>query len=170
MRGILHVLVGAILALGIGGSASGQQADVFAALLTEVRQIRAVLDRAAGLNPRIQIALYRLDTQRQQVSRLSIQLDGERVRLQQLTLEIGDGERELTRIEEALNRESDPKKRKDLEQERTERKYRIERLSADAQHTRQREAELSSQFDAEQLRWNELNAQLDALMRTLEQR
>jgi chromosome segregation ATPase len=170
MRAILHVVLGAVFALLVSGSASGRQPDVFAALLTEVRQIRAVLDRAAGVNPKIQIALHRLDNQQQQVSRVSSQLYGERMKLQQVSMEISEGERTLTRIEEELNRESDPKKRKDLEQDRMAQKHRIERLSAVAQQDRQREAEFASQFDAEQLRWNELNAQLDALMHTLEQR
>jgi len=170
MRAILQIALGAVLALLVGGSASGQQPEVFSALLAEIRHIRVVIDRATTVNPRIQIALHRLDNQQERVSRLSMQLEGTRSSLQRITNALNLNFKDLTGVEEALQREADQQKRRALDEERRPIKAAIERQTEEQQTWQRREAELTSQLDAEQLRWNELNAQLDALMRSLEQR
>jgi len=75
MKRVLAVLLTAVL-VGVAGwgvtlagqAPAGQEQDLTAALLVEVRGLRQAMERMASAGPRIQLALGRLQLQEQRVN------------------------------------------------------------------------------------------------------
>src|SRR5262245_29540399 len=55
---------------------SGQNPDTLAALLVEVRGLRAAMEQMASAGPRVQLAMGRLQLQEQRINTLMRQVDG----------------------------------------------------------------------------------------------
>ena len=169
MSKLLALFLGTFVAFLLAPSASGQQPDTLSAILAEIRQLRASVERAATINPHVQVTIYRLNTYQERITRLSGQVQQTQDMLRRVSASLQGGERGLKRLEEALVREIDPQKRQAMEREQAATKSRMEAQASEEQALRTREAELTNQLHTEQLRWDGLNAKLDEMLRMMGQ-
>lgn len=155
------------------GMAYAQNSDAtIQALLVEVKQLRLALERSAVVAPKIQVTLQRIQLQQEQVSRVSHQLEDLRDRLAQAALDNGRLAAELKQAEARLPQESDPARRRLLEDQiRAEtNRLEVEREQQTVQQAAQRarETELSGRLHTEQAKLDELNDRLSSLEQLLE--
>lgn len=157
----------------LGGPADGRaQAtatppEVLAALLVEVRGLRAAIEQMASAGPRVQLALGRLQLQEQRVNTLVRRLEEVRSRLAQAQKEF-EGMTQRTSGLERMSREApDPEDRRHAEAELKNLKMEMARAALDLQRLQTEETTLTQDIAAEQGRWTELNQRLEALERTL---
>lgn len=172
--------VGTGLEIRTGVSAQGppvrpaaalREADVLPALLTEVRGLRASMEKMASAGPRVQLALGRLELQEQRVNTLVRRLQETRSNLEGLRRHHDELQQRKASFEMAL-REAPPGDPQTadlkgmlagLQGEFTHAAADIERVTAD-------EAELAAQLPAEQARWIDLNQRMEALEASLDGR
>ena len=134
------------------------------ALLSEVRQLRAAIERAMAIQPRIQITLERMQAGQRRIEQLSKPLEDVRRQL-------GDHARFAGRqaaVEAQLAAEQDPTRRKQLEDMLKAIKAEAEQRSGEDVQLRAREGELLSALQAEQNKMNELSDRLDRMDQALE--
>jgi DNA repair exonuclease SbcCD ATPase subunit len=148
--------------------AAPPEADVLPALLTEVRGLRAAMERMASAGPRVQLALGRVQLQEQRINNLIRRLDEMRTALAADQAEY-DRLREVSRgIEAALR--NPPPDGPPIEELKT-RLEAIPRELALALTKLQRatadEAALAADLANEQARWTDLNQRMEALEATL---
>ena len=161
--------------LAVGSVASGQApADTpgtLAALLAEVRGLRAEVSQAAGTSIRTQLLVARLQLQEQRINGIAKQLTD--VQTQRVANDGGliQMSTHLKQMEEATRSPSTPA---DLRQQ-TDRE--LEAMKGPAAMMRQRSAELSAQesqlsgqLAAEQGRWMDFNERLDQIEREIRDR
>ena len=138
------------------------------ALLSEVRQLRLVLQRLSLSGFRAQIMVERLRMQQSLVNQLTSQLDNIRESFpDSKTRQQWIGER-IKDLEKGLNQESDPARRGQLEREYKEAKFEAERITQWDQQQRERETQVVARMQIEQAKLSELNDRLEALERELE--
>ncbi|HUE03363.1 MAG TPA: hypothetical protein VMR62_27620 [Bryobacteraceae bacterium] len=145
---------------------SSPDAATMQALLSEVRQLRHMVERTVTLGPRIQILLQRAQFQDQKVARISQQLDEVRKQITAETARQNGVNDRLAKIEQDLSNEGDPERHKQLEDLRSTLK--MVAGNGPDQQLRAHESELSNSLEIEQGSLNELNEKLDALERQLE--
>lgn len=114
------VTAGLVVIAGWSGAAAGQtpaaqDQNVLAALLVEVRGLRAAMERMASAGPRVQLALGRLQLQAQRVNTLIRRHDDVKARIASEERQAGQLRDEIARLEERLRREIDVKEREALE-------------------------------------------------------
>jgi DNA repair exonuclease SbcCD ATPase subunit len=134
------------------------------ALLSEVRQLRAAIERAMSLQPRIQITLERMQVEQRRIEQLSKPLEDVRRQL-------GDHARfagQQAAVEAQLFAEQDPNRRRQLEDTVKAIKAEAERRSVEDVQLRAGESELLSALQAEQAKMNELSDRLDKMDQSLE--
>jgi uncharacterized phage infection (PIP) family protein YhgE len=141
--------------------------DTLSVLLSEVRQLRITMERAALTSPRIQLLGSRLGVQNERLSRASGHLEGLRQNLNRLSASIAQMTAQLQQMEDALAGESDPERRRRLVQEQRSLKQVLDQQTAEEQRTRAQETDAYNAFAAEQAAWTELNRRLDELEREL---
>jgi hypothetical protein len=137
-------------------------------LLTEVRELRAELNQAAGTSMRMQLLLARLQLQEQRVTTAARQL----TEVRQLLTTKQSGQvpaiAGLTQLEEASRRGlADPAEQKAVEQELPRARARVAQMQREEQELRTQEAELAGVLASEQGRWLDFNSRLDDLERAL---
>src|SRR4051812_19418779 len=103
-----------VLCLSAAAQAQSQSSDssIMQALLSEVHQLRLAVERANTVGPRIQLVIERMKLQREQVVRVSTQLDAVRRELEHTQSEqsrFADG---IRNMEADLGQTSDPLQRK----------------------------------------------------------
>src|ERR1039458_473763 len=120
------------------------------ALVTEIRQLRQDMLSTTIVTQRVQVALYRLQTQTALVTRASAQLEAARTAA-------GNAQSELKRIvayipvvEEEARSAGDNAQRKAKEESVAQVKINLERMTSDEQRLRSREIDAETQFRAEQ--------------------
>lgn len=138
-------------------------AQTIQALLTEVRELRAAIERAIAIQPRIQITLERMQVQQRRIEQLSRPLEDVRRQLADHARFAG----QQATIEAQLAAEQDANRRKQLEETLRAIKSQAERQSAEDVQLRAREGELMSTVQAEQNKLNELNDRLDRMDQSL---
>ena len=164
------VLVSAAL---LGGPADGRaQAtatppDVLAALLVEVRGLRAAMEQMASAGPRVQLALGRLQLQEQRVNTLVRRLEEIRASLTQARKEFDAVSEQLGRFERLSREAAEPEVRRDAEDQFKGFKTIVTRANLEVQRLQNDEAAVMQDISTEQGRWNELNQRLEALERAL---
>jgi predicted nucleic acid-binding Zn-ribbon protein len=163
----LVAVAGLITLHAVSAQQPAASGDLNAALLAEVRGLRAAMEQLASAGPRIQLAMGRLQLQEQRVNTLIRRDDALREQIaskENERLELRD---QLARFENALSAETDPDKREHLQRQGDGFKSALERLTADIQRLRADESEAANALAVEQGRWTEINARLEALDRAL---
>ena len=172
------VLVSAALLAGTGAGRAQTTAtppDVLAALLVEVRGLRAAMEQMASAGPRVQLALGRLQLQEQRVNTLVRRLEEVRTTLADVRKNVDQGGERLAEIERMAREAPEPDMRppdmrRQAEAELKGLKAEITRMTADQQRLLNEEATLAQDIAGEQGRWAEINQRLEELERSLGRR
>ncbi len=176
MRRSVAVVIVTLVVVGIGltartrartrafeADARVQQApgDVLPALLTEVRGLRAAMERMASAGPRVQLPLGRVQLQEQRINNAIRRLD-------EVRAAVAQAQSEYDRLQEALrNRGTDGPPIEQLKRELEEMPRRIAPALAKLQRATADEGTLSADLASEQARWTDLNQRMEALEATL---
>jgi len=134
------------------------------ALVSEVRQLRLAVERSNLSAYQAQVTLERLRWQQPRVDRLNEKLEKVRAELGLIRSRQARASEELRYIENELKKETDPHKRRELEQTQ----QMVKQYPEDLAHWQEQEAQLLAQLQPEQARLNELNERLDAWQKELE--
>jgi chromosome segregation ATPase len=150
----------------------GQEPDVLPALLTEVRGLRAAMERLAAAGPRVQLALGRLQLQEQRVNNLVRRLETVRASLATAQREEEEGRRNISNFEERLKSSmTDLGGRTipvpEIEEVVRGMKQQQPRLVAEVQRLQLEESGVTQEIATEQGRWTDINQRLEDLERTL---
>jgi DNA repair ATPase RecN len=167
---VLAAVLGAAALLGgpvEGRAQATTPPEVLAALLVEVRGLRAAMEQMASAGPRVQLALGRLQLQEQRINTLVRRLEEIRVSLTQARKEL-DQLADPMAVFERMSREApEPEVRRDAESQLKGYKTLAARANLEVQRLQNDEAALVQDISAEQGRWTELNQRLEALERSL---
>jgi hypothetical protein len=160
------------------GTATSAPTDVSAALLAEVKALRADIAESSRAGLRAQLLMARLQLQEQRI----IHLDRRRAELTVAVAAARDRLAEVTpgvaRLEEMVRMER-PRDMPDTEWAAQVREFSRELgvlrdaardAAADEQRVRNEESEVAAALSAEQARWNDFNSRLDDLERAVLQR
>jgi septal ring factor EnvC (AmiA/AmiB activator) len=137
-------------------------------LVNEIRQLRIDLQTTTITTQRVQIVLYRLQSQTTLVTRAASHLEEIRSSLARLESDKQGTSARQQQLEEALRTIADNAERKHLEGALAETKAAIERLAADEQRLQSRVVDAETQHRAEQAKLAELQDQLDRLDKVLD--
>jgi hypothetical protein len=166
------VLSAALVTIAAAASLSAQEpaqtGDIVKAikdLTGEIRSLRAAIERTSESQLQGQVLGLYLNLQQNRVTQATERLDGDRRELEGLT----NRDREITQTaaagDLALTQETDPAKRRAIEDGQREMKAEAERLAVQLQQVRNREAEAYQAEQAEEARWTELIAKLEQLLK-----
>ena len=151
-----------------GQTSQGDGAQITQALLSEVHQLRLAIQRSNLNTYHAQVTLERLRLQQQQVDRLNDKLGGARALIARLQIDKSRMQGDIPRLEAQLSQESDPGRRREMENQREAIKLEVERQVETISQQRELESQLSGQVQVEQAKLNELNDRLDTLQKELE--
>jgi len=162
-----------VVAAGWGGTVAGQapagqEQDLTAALLVEVRGLRQAMERMASSGPRIQLALGRLQLQEQRVNTMLRRHDDIKARIASTETQLGQMSDSQGRLDDELRRTTNPDEREQFEQEARMIKSMVERLTTELQSLQAEEIAVAQAVASEQSRWMDINARLEALERELQ--
>ena len=162
----------AAIALLIATAAWAQTASpdtrALQALVAEIRQLRQDMQATTLVTQRVQIVLYRLQTQTALVTRASSRLDDARFSLGKAQSDKKTIADRLPQMEESAKSVQDPKERKNMEDAVVGTKMQLERLAADEQRLQSRAIDAETQFRTEQNKLADLQDQLDRLDKLLD--
>ena len=134
------------------------------ALVNEVRQLRLAIERSNLSAYQAQVTLERIRWQQPRVDRLNEKLEKVRAEIAELRSRQASASEDLKYIENELGKETDQRKRRELEQALQMTK----RLPEELAQSEQQEAQLLAQLQPEQAKLNEFNERLDAWQKELE--
>ncbi|HEY1493181.1 MAG TPA: hypothetical protein VGF49_01500 [Candidatus Solibacter sp.] len=138
------------------------------ALLNEVHQLRVDLQTTAVTMQRVQIVLYRLQSQTSLVTRTSSQLDQARSQLGFTQTQKKGMTVQVQQMEESLRNTQDPMERKHLQEALPQMKNNLERVTAEEQRFQSMQIDAETQWRAEQAKLADLQDQLDRLDKVLD--
>jgi len=175
MKRMTWVLVAATL-VGVGGwrgavagqAPAGQDQDLTAALLVEVRGLRQAMERMASAGPRIQLVLGRLQLQEQRVNTMIRRHDDIKAQIASTETQLGQLRDTQARLDEELRRATNPDVREQMDAEAQMVKTVLERTTAELQRLQAEEIAAAQAVSSEQGRWMDINARLEALERELQ--
>lgn len=170
--GVRVVMSAALMATAAGtavfsqeAAQTGETAKAIKELTGEIRTLRAAIERTSESQLQGQILGLYLSLQQNRVTQATSRLDAVRRELE----EVGNSSRELAQnaaaMETALTQETDPAKRRQLEEQLRDQKQQLERLAAHEQQVRGREAEADQASQTEEARWTELISRLEQLLK-----
>lgn len=168
------LVVGGVL--GFGSPALGQpvavtpQPDVMQQLLSEVRQLRASVERAAGESAALQLVAVRAAMQEERLYRVTRDVEALRVELGVARSERRKFEAVVKDTERAISDETDVNRRQSLEGELPTMRRTLQEARDREQLLVQQEGTMSGNLAVEEGRWQEVNARLDELERRLASR
>jgi len=136
-------------------------------LLTEVRELRIAIQRATVSGTRFQMLIERVRVEQARNDSLRRDLESLRRENSELQEAKPQVEQQIKDSEDKLERVTDPNGRADLESRIKSLKASLARIDPQIESLRNREAELGSELQGSQATLNELNGQLDALIRAL---
>ncbi len=146
-------------------------ADVLAALLVEVRGLRAAMEQMASAGPRVQLAMGRLQLQEQRVNTLLRQLDSVRQNLTQAQRQDEEIRQQIAALEEPGAKWRDnPDERASVAQQLVALKGHQPLVATEIQRLQAEESTASQQLAVEQGRWSDINRSLDELEHALTRR
>lgn len=158
---VLMVSLFLIPTRGLGQSRIGAQPtpeQSLQELVTEVRQLRATLQRMNAAVYKGQVMLERLKLQQEQVTRISRELRDARDTLSELRAQ-------QSRMKEMLGRvETDVERGLQREEDRSNLKAEIDMLSQREHRMMIRETQLANELEIEQSKLHELNHKLNVLV------
>jgi chromosome segregation ATPase len=152
----------------VAGQTSSSNQDTLAALLIEVRGLRAAMEQMASAGPRVQLAFGRLQLQEQRIGALLRRADGLHEAVSSVQNEVTELQKEIARY--TLVRNEEPANRPHLEAQLAILKQQLARKNADIQRFQAEEGDTTTQITAEQARWVEINQRLEELERSLVRR
>jgi hypothetical protein len=159
------MLVAIAAAVPLSAQDSGETARAIKELTVEVRSLRTVIERTSESQLQGQILGLYLTLQQNRVTQATARLDNVRRELEA----IGNTARELTQnttaMDVALTQETDPAKRQQLEMQVRDQKQELERMAAQEQQIRAREAEADQASQTEAARWSDLIGRLEQLLK-----
>jgi hypothetical protein len=138
------------------------------ALVSEIHQLRQDLQATTVAAQRVQIALFRLQSQTAAVARLTSRLDEVRSRLSPTQSHHSELARRMQQLEEKQRDSHDPNELKAVTEILPQIKFELDREAGEEQRLQALESEAASQLRTEQARLNELQDQLDKLDRILD--
>src|SRR6266446_6890909 len=134
-------------------------------LLTEVRELRLAVQRATASNTRFQMLIERVRIQQAHVDALSRQLESLHSQVAEFKATKPQIEQQIKDAEDLLDRTPDPSAHADLESRIKGGKANLVRLAQEDERLRNGETALDTELQGAQAKLNELNGQMDALMR-----
>ena len=163
----MHRLI-LVLALGLPAVAQTSSPDspVLEALLTEIRGLRQDLQTTAATIQRVQILMFRVQTEAQFVSRASDHADQARQMCNNLQQQRTALSQEIARLE-ANPPDNVPGRGASTADNLARLKSNLESTGVMEQQCRSREIDANSQLHDEQAKMNDLQDQLDKLDKTL---
>jgi chromosome segregation ATPase len=141
--------------------------DTLAALLVEVRGLRAAMEQMASAGPRVQLAFGRLQMQEQRVNTLARRAEELRTRIGDMQAAINASRDRQAAMQRDLERNPNPDVRNELENALPVMKRELAQRNAELQRLQMEEADVSSQLTTEQSRWIDINQRLEELDRAL---
>lgn len=167
-------LVPLLVATALLGASPASQAqatsappDTIAALLVEVRGLRAAMEQMASAGPRVQLALGRLQLQEQRINTLVRRLEEVRASLSPVRQKLDEATDRLSRLERASREVTNPEQRRDMEEALPRMKREAAQTAAELQRLQGDENTLLQDITNEQSRWTEFNQRLEELERSL---
>jgi len=147
-----------------------READPIAALTTEFRALRAELSAAAAASLRLQLLVARLQGQEQRVMYFDRIRSEAMVRRSNAERERNELASQMRRFNGAETTKLGPEERRQLELMLEEQKTQLVVQERTLQQMQAEENDALSALAQEQGRWNDFNARLDELERSLSQR
>ena len=138
------------------------------ALVAEIRQLRLDLQATTVTTQRVQIVLYRLQSQTTLVTRANSHLEDVRSSLANLQSEKRNTSARMLQMEETLRSSQSPNERKMSEDLLPQLKAAVDRLAADEQRLQSRVIDAETQYRAEQAKLADMQDQLDRLDKVLD--
>jgi len=169
MLWILGAALLAVVALRVpvSGQTPSSNQDTLAALLVEVRGLRAAMEQMASAGPRVQLAFGRLQMQEQRVNTLIRRAEALRTQVSEAERALTAERSDLDSVQHALERNPNLEWRNQAEDRISNLKRQIAQRTTDLQRLQTEEADASSQVLAEQSRWADINQRLEELERAL---
>ena len=161
------VLIGvavAALAAVLTGQGTAPEDGSMKALVTEMRALRADLNRVAGASIRAELLVGRLQLQEARTVTLSRQLDDVQLELGKVTQERAREAERLKKLEDGTHPDMPRAERVQLERLG---RMQLKTYETREQQLRQQVASLSGVITDEQARWTDFNSRLDELERAL---
>jgi hypothetical protein len=149
-------------------AAQVEDARTINSLLSEVHQLRLVLQRGNLNTYRAQIAVERMRLQQEQVFNLRRELETIRTQLLNSKRFHSEMEDRVKELEAQANQETDPTRRAMLDRQFRESKRNLDGQIQWEDALREKETQLANQQSIEQGRLNELSDRLEAMERELE--
>jgi len=152
--------------------------EVLAALLTEVRGLRAAMEQMASAGPRVQLFASRLQLQETRIGNMIRRLDTVRDNLAAAQKEVARLQNDERQLDDALashkaNASASPESREEARQvefmiSQVRRQIALAKMTVD-RHAAE-ESQLVTDLTAEQGRWIDINQRLDELEKALAKR
>jgi hypothetical protein len=169
----IAVAVALAAAVNVSGqsAAPARQDDVLAALLTEVKGLRAAMEQMASAGPRVQLFASRLQLQETRMNNMMRRLDTVRDSLASARREQDAIQTHVTQTERAAaSGAASHIPAEELEQLAASRKSELRVARATVDRYAAEEVQLVADLTTEQGRWLEINARLDELEKALSRR
>jgi chromosome segregation ATPase len=166
---LVLLLLGGVSASSILARQDRQDPDVLAALLVEVRGLRAAMEQLGAAGPRVQLMLGRLQLNEQRITTYLRRLAEVRDRLPDAELNVRKCQKQLAEHTEDT-RHAGPPFPAWVVEELKRRQADLADANATLLRLRNEETKLSQEIATEQDRWAEINRQLEDLDRTLTRR
>jgi len=151
-------------------SAAAAPPDTIAALLVEVRGLRAAMEQIAAAGPRVQLALGRLQLQEQRINTLVRRLEEVRSALTPARQKLQESSERLEHFEKAARDSPIEEQRRDAEASLPHMKREAALAATEVQRLQSDEGVLLQDISSEQNRWTEFNQRLEELERSLPRR
>ena len=150
-------------------TAQAQNPDTLAALLVEVKGLRAAMEQMAAAGPRVQLAFGRLQLHEQRINGLVRRLDVVREKIRPAMQEEESLRAQLTRFEAVAKGSTtlEGETKKEIEEQLPGLRKAAARPAHDLQQLQAEEATLGNEIIAEQARWVQINQKLEELERSL---
>ena len=165
---MLRAVFAFLIVSAAGAQTASPDTQALQALVTEIRQLRQDMQATTIATQRVQIVLYRLQTQTALVTNAASRLDDARTSLGKFQSDKKVVAAQVLQMEEELKSEQNPVKRKEMENGLTSGKGVVERMEADERRLQSREIDAETQFRAEQSKLAGLQDQLDRLDKLLD--
>ena len=151
----------------VAGQTAPSHPDTLAALLVEVRGLRAAMEQMASVGPSIQLAMGRLQLQEQRINTLVRRADGLREALAAAHKQAAELQERLGHAQRELEGGPEPDRRSHLQEVLPHLKQESARATAEIQRLQIDESDAAAQVASEQARWTEINQRLEELDRAL---
>lgn len=151
------------------GQTNSKDAQTLQALLTEVRQLRQDFEATAAITHKMQILLYRLQTQGTTIARLSRSVEDAHADVNQLSKERARLADDIKQHEDFISSNTNASgDRKVAEDALAGLRANLEQLDDQLQRAQDREATSQEQLRSDQTKLDSLEAELDRLEKSFE--